>query len=72
MGRWERIIAKVEAMDADEREDVAALVEAFLADRVGPSVLTPGQVAEVERRLADPPRFLSAEETRRRLDQLRV
>jgi hypothetical protein len=62
MGRWERIVAKVEAMDEDEREAVAAALEAVLADRQGESVLTPEQVAEVERRLAEPVEYASDEE----------
>ena len=55
MGRWERITARIEAMDEAQREAVLEEMEELLDERAASeSDLTDEQVVELERRLADP------------------
>lgn len=72
MGRWERIVERIEAMDEDAREALLEELEELLDERAsGASELTDEQAAEVARRLANPGRLLTTEETQARLARLR-
>jgi hypothetical protein len=65
MGRWERIAARLEAMDEDRREarleEIEDLLDAHDGGE-GEGPLTDEQAAEVRRRVTEPIEYASDEE----------
>jgi hypothetical protein len=70
MGRWERISERVAALPEAEREAVLDDFEARLAVNDA-DPLTDEQYAELDRRLANPGRILTREESALALARLR-
>lgn len=63
MGRWERISERVAALSDEEREAVLDDFEARLAEASADGLLSDEQYAEIERRVANPGRILTREES---------
>ena len=62
------LIARVEALPPEQQAQIAHLVDEIEAQVSSRHCLDDAQVAEIERRLADPePRFMSLAEARARL-----
>jgi hypothetical protein len=67
-----QILDRVLTWPAERQADVAHMLELMEEQDQSPVRLTDSQVAEVERRLADPnPKFLSLEEVRERFARRR-
>jgi hypothetical protein len=67
------ILDRVLTWPAERQADVARVVELMEEQDASPYRLSDGQVAEVERRLAEPnPKFLTLEEVRERFARRRA
>ena len=62
--RLERAIAKLRQLPPERQDEAAALLLSMVGEGTDVPRLTPQQVAEVERRLGEPPRHASHEEVR--------
>jgi len=67
--KLQQVIERVQAWPESRQEDAAEVLLEMEAQNTSPYHLTIGQIAEVERRLADPnPRFMTLAELRARAD----
>ena len=62
--RLERAIAKLRKLPAERQDEAAALLLSVVEEDADAPRLTPQQAAEVERRLAEPPRYAPHDEVR--------
>ena len=62
--RLEEAIAKLRKLPRDRQDEAAALLFSMIEEESGALRLTPQQVAEVERRLGEPPQYAAHEEVR--------
>lgn len=62
MGRFERVIAALEALPEERREEIISVLEEMVRQESGPSLLNAEQTADLQRRLANPEPFASDEE----------
>ena len=62
--RLERAIAKLRRLPADRQDEAADLLLSVVEDDSDTPRLTPQQIAEVERRLGEPPRYAPHDEVR--------
>jgi hypothetical protein len=63
-------ILKVQALPDDRQDEAAALLLEFLDQQQSDVILTPEQVAEIERRLSDDEPYATDEEVRSVFDRL--
>jgi hypothetical protein len=69
--KLQEVIERVRGWPEDRQEEAAEVLLELEAQADGAYQLTPEQIAEVERRLADPsPRFMTLPELRARLARL--
>ena len=62
--RLEEAIAKLRRLPRDRQDEAAALLLSVVEEDADALCLTAQQVAEVERRLAEPPQYAAHEEVR--------